>query len=311
MILSDSRILITGGCGFLGSHLVEEAVRLGATVTVVNRPIAGKTPYTFHDTVKVVWADLRDPVFETTLCDGHYDVVFHFAGSASVSRSVADPYEDFDNNLGSAMRLLELLRLRCSGTALLIASSAAVYGDPDHLPMRETDPTRPISPYGATKLAIEHYAAVYNRLYGIPTASLRFFSVYGPRQRQLVVYDLIARLHDNPDTLTLLGDGTETRDLIHARDGARAAIAVFERGKLRGEVYNVASGQPVAIRDIARTIAQAMGVDPSISVTGQGRAGDPIHWGADIDRIRQLGFIPEIDLEQGIADTVSWFRSTR
>lgn len=312
MALTEKRLLVTGGCGFMGSHLVEELIRQGADVTVVNRSVAGKPDHLRHirNAIRIVYTDLRGNAFETLLGDGRYDAVFHFAGTASVSQSVAAPYTAFDNNLVTTLRLLELLRLRCPDTAVLMASSAAVYGNPVRLPMVETDPTNPISPYGATKLAIEHYAAVYSRLYHIPVASLRFFSVYGPRQRQLLVYDLIAKLHANPDALTLLGDGAETRDLIHARDGAKAATAVFEHGKLAGETYNVAAGQPRSVMDIARTVAWVMKVDPEITTTGQGRAGDPINWGADIGKLRQLGFTPGITLEEGVAETIAWYRAT-
>ena len=310
MALANKRILVTGGSGFIGSHLVETLLLDGADVTVVNRPLEGKPDVlaSVRTAVRQVHIDLREPAFEALLTESRFDGVFHLAGTASVPQSVAEPYKDFENNLGLAMHLLELIRTRRPDTPVLFASSAAVYGNPTQLPTTESAATHPISPYGATRLAIESYAAVYSRQYQIPVASLRFFSVYGPRQRQLVVYDLINKLSTNPATLTLIGTGTETRDLIHVRDVARAAIAVLDRGTLEGEPYNIAVGQPRSIRELADLISEAMQVNPRISVTGRGRTGDPINWTADITRIRALGFVPEIDLRDGIADTVEWYR---
>lgn len=310
MSLANKRILVTGGAGFIGSHLVDTLLLDGADVTVVNRPLLGRSDFlaSVGNAVRQIHADLREPAFETLLMESRFDGLFHLAGTASVPQSVAEPYQDFENNLGLAMRLLELIRTRCPDTPVIFASSAAVYGNPVQLPTTEFAPTHPISPYGATRLAIESYGAVYSRQYQIPVASLRFFSVYGPRQRQLVVYDLIDKLSDHPAALTLIGTGTETRDLIHARDVARAAITVLEKGALKGEPYNVAMGEPCSIRQLAEIIAEVMQVNPHITVTGHGRSGDPINWSADITRIRGLGFVPEIGLREGIADTVEWYR---
>lgn len=312
MALANKRILVTGGSGFIGSHLVETLVLDGADVTVVNRPLEGKPDFlaSVRTAVRQVHIDLREPAFETLLTESRFDGVFHLAGTASVPQSVAEPCKDFENNLGLAMHLLELIRTRRPDTPVLFASSAAVYGNPTQLPTTESAATHPISPYGATRLAIESYAAVYSRQYQIPVASLRFFSVYGPRQRQLVVYDLINKLSTNPATLTLIGAGTETRDLIHVRDVARAAIAVLDRGTLEGEPYNVATGQSVTIRELAGVIAGAMQVSPIITTTGLRREGDPVNWVADISRIRLLGFTPKIALKEGIASTVAWLQET-
>lgn len=284
----------------------------GAEVTVVNRPLQRKSDFltSARNAVRQVHTDLREPAFETVLTESRFDGIFHLAGTASVPQSVAEPYRDFENNLGLAMHLLELIRTRRPDTPVIFASSAAVYGNPVQLPTTELAATNPISPYGATRLAIESYAAVYSRQYQMPVASLRLFSVYGPRQRQLVVYDLIARLSANPTELTLLGTGTETRDLVHAKDVARAAITVLDRGALKGEPYNVAMGEPCTIRELAALIAEVMQVSPHLTVTGQGRSGDPINWGADISRIRELGFVPAVGLREGIADTVEWYRCT-
>lgn len=311
MPIDHQRILVTGGAGFVGSHVVEELVRRGAEVTVVDRLTSGNMAHLagVEDAIRLVRMDVQHPKFIPFVTDGRYDAIFHFAGPASVPKSVEAPYEDFEQSLHATVRLLEGLRRNCPRTALMAASSAAVYGNPARLPMCETDPTVPISPYGVSKLAMERYVAVYSQLYGIPAASLRFFSIYGPRQRKQIVYDLIGKLTEDPNTLTLLGDGTEMRDFIFVTDVARAVLAVYERGDLRGEVYNVAGGKSYTTLDIARAVAAALEADPEITFTGRVRAGDPVKWHANIDRITRTGFQPRVDINEGIAATVAWYRA--
>jgi UDP-glucose 4-epimerase len=176
-----------------------------------------------------------------------YDAIFHFAANAYVPPSVANPAWDYQINFESTFQLLEAMRAVQHPATLVYASSAAVYGNPLRIPVSETDATFPISPYGVGKLAAERYVAVYSGLYGIRAASLRLFSIYGPRQRKQVVYDLMERISQNRDELFIHGDGTQERDFGYVEDVARAAMIVAERGALGGEVYNVGSGQPVSI----------------------------------------------------------------
>ena len=309
MAIEENRVLVTGGAGFIGSHLVEGLVHHGADVTVVDH--LDETRETnlsvVRDRVRMISMDIRQSEFASLVADGQFQAIFHFAAPASVSQSVEAPYVDFEQGLQSTVQLLELLRTACSDTVLITASSAAVYGNPITLPMVETDPTFPISPYGVSKLSVERYVSVYSQLYGIRAASLRFFSLYGPRQRQLVVYDLTAKLVNDPDHLTLLGDGTETRDLIYIDDAVRAVLTVYEHGALAGDVYNIACGTSHTIMEVARAIADALQAAPEFTFTER-RTGDPVTWRADIEKVRQLGFQPETTLHDGISETVAWYR---
>jgi UDP-glucose 4-epimerase len=309
--LSGKRVLVTGGSGFIGSHLVEELLRCGVDVTVLKRPISDWPDHLSHirKDIRLLQMDIQDARFESLLCEEPFDTVFHLAGMASVPQSIARPYDDFTANAVMSLRLLEILRNGCPATVLINASSVAVYGNPVKLPMAETDETIPISPYGVSKSITEQYVTVYSQLYKIPAVSLRLFSTYGPRQRQLVVYDFIEKLHANSDSLTLLGDGTATRDLIYVRDVVRAILIVCEHGRFTGEIYNVATGIPHSILHIAEAVARAMSVTPEIKVTGQARVGDPDKWCADVAKIKTLRFTAETTLEQGIAETLEWYRN--
>jgi UDP-glucose 4-epimerase len=178
------------------------------------------------------------------------------------------------------------------------------------MPIREDDPTVPISPYGVAKLAAERYLAVYSHLYGLRAASLRFFSVYGPRQRKQVVYDFIKKISHNPTELFIHGDGTQVRDFNYVEDTARAAMLVAAHAPLQGEVYNVASGTECSIGALAGTLCAILGAQPQFVYSGSVRPGDPEKWAVDIGRLSALGYQPQISLENGLRQTVGWFRES-
>lgn len=301
---------MTGAAGFIGRHVSEALARLDARVSLLDRGFDRDVLQRCEaeDAFRIVEMDVRSEDFSRHLIAEQYTAIVHLAGPASVPLSVEEPYRDFENSLLSTMVLLETLRTNCKQSRLLIASSAAVYGNPASLPVSEDAPAYPISPYGVAKLSAERYAAVYSRLYGLHIASLRFFSLYGPGQRKMLVYDLMSKLSKQPDRLTLLGTGRETRDFIYVEDAARAVCTVLTSGDMKGEVYNVAAGRAHSTLEAAQAVARAMKVDPEICFTGQGRAGDPDKWLADVKKIRRLGFEPQVDFNQGIQKTVDWYR---
>lgn len=301
MDIENKKVLVLGGSGFIGGHVVDALLVAGAKVTVIDR--SGSD----HMAVETLALDISSSGFVDFLGERSFDFMLHFAGPASVPESVENPYVNFEEIAHSSVRLLELLRTVCPETRFIFTSSAAVYGNPVHLPMCESDPTVPISPYGVAKLAVERYCAVYSQLYGLSVASLRPFSIYGPGQRNLLVYDLIRKLTANPQSLEMFGSGTESRDFIFVKDVARAILRVMEQGLLQGEAYNIASGRTHTTLQVARIIADVLGVDPVISFSGAGRSGDPLNWCADIERLSSLGFIPRFDMQQGIEETVAWY----
>lgn len=309
--LKGERILVTGGEGFIGSHLTESLVSAGALVTVVDRiptseiqnlkPLLGQIEY-FHQ--ELVQVD-----FDALLSAHEYRSVFHLAGGASVPASVQNPWADFQSNAVGGLKLLESLRRNPRPTRLILASSAAVYGDTRVVPICEDTALAPLSPYGVSKLTLDRYAAVYAQVYGLRTASLRPFAVYGPRLRKQVVYDFINRLTTDSSCLEAHGDGTQVRDFCYVSDVVEAALTVERSGQLRGEVYNVASGQGVSICNLVGQLSEQLGIQPTIRWSGHVRPGEPEHWIADITRLAALGWTPSVSLRLGLSRTIDWFRS--
>lgn len=304
-------MLVTGGAGFIGSHPVELLVREGARVTVVD-DLSGGSPANLsavEDRVELVRLSLGRDDVGPLLRDRPVDLIFHLAATVDIPASVEDPRRDLQDNLLATFELLEAVRAASPSPAVIGTSSAAVYGGGSDTILREDAPTVPIAPYGVSKLAAERYLAIYPRLYGVRTATLRLFPVYGPRLRRQVVYDLIRKVHENPEELFIYGDGTQVRDFNHAANVAEAFLAVAERGRLEGEAYNVAAETPVTIEALARMICKRMGAQPRFVYSGEVRPGESQRWSADVSRMAALGYAPRLGLAEGLTETVSWFRS--
>jgi UDP-glucose 4-epimerase len=242
------------------------------------------------------------------LAEQGYEFVFHMAANAYVPPSVENPMWDSQINLGTTMRLVEAMRLLKWPGKLVFASSAAVYGNPVRIPVTEEDPTFPISPYGVGKLAAERYVAVYSKLYNIRAASLRLFSIYGPRQRKQVVYDLMERICQNSDELFIHGDGTQERDFGYVEDVARAAMLVAQVGALEGEVYNVGAGREISIDTLAKYLCRYLEANPRFAYSGAVRPGDPERLVVNIGKLQSLGYTPQVMPEEGLRRTVEWFK---
>jgi UDP-glucose 4-epimerase len=311
MTWRDSGVLVTGGAGFIGSHLVERVVAAGGQVTVVDNLSTGclENLSNVIDRVDVHRADLLDVDWEEMLKRDRFDVILHLAANSYVPPSVERPAWDLQTNLVGTFRLLEVLRTLEWPGALVYASSAAVYGQGERMPIQEGDLTVPVSPYGVSKLAAERYVAVYSKLYGLRAASVRFFSVYGPRQRKQVVHDLIRKIMHNPAELFIYGDGSQVRDFNYVDDAVRAMMCVAERAPMAGEAYNVASGRACSIAELAETLCRVLNVRPKFVYSGSVRPGDPEKWVASIERLQQLGFAPQIRLEDGLGRTALWLLS--
>lgn len=295
---------VTGGAGFLGSHVTDALLLRGWDVTVVDDFSTGDKAQV-NPKARLIAVPIQDAT--DIMAANPPDIVFHFAGDARIAKSVEDPPGDCERNLSTTLALLEAVRKNNPQTRVLFASTGAVYGGNAERPFEEGDPVFPVSPYAVSKLAAERYCHAYAHTFGLQTCILRMFSVYGPRQRKQVVYDLIRKLHSCPDELTLLGDGTQERDFSHVTNMVDAFLLAAERAPFAGEVFNVAGNEIVRISELVERICSVMELKPRIIYTGHVRPGDSQRWVADTARLRALGYTPRVTLQDGLRDTVDWY----
>ena len=310
MSVEGLKVLVTGGAGFVPSHVADAFLARGASVTAVDDLSAGRRSNldAAGERINFVEMDVRDPWIGEVIAD--HDVVVHMAANADVPVSVERPDYDFDNNVLGGYRVLSEC-LKEPMTRIVFASSAAVYGEPKYTPMDESHPLDPTSPYGAAKLAIERLGMAYHRSFGLPFTAVRIFNTYGPRQPRYVMYDLIRKLLTDPSRLEVLGTGRQIRDYAYVDDTAALFVAAAEQDAAIGECYNVAGGNPVSIRDLATRLVEILGTPRTeITFTGRSWAGDITTLSADISKARrELSFEPKIDVDHGIGLLVDWMRS--
>lgn len=304
----ETSVLVTGGAGFIGSHLVERLVESGCSVTVLDSGLTGDPGNLAAVTgrVRLVAADVSSALEDGSVSVDDYDLIVHLAANPYVPWSVANPRHDFRLNAVASFDLIEAVRASRRRPRLVNISSAAVYGDPEQQPIQESAPLAPISPYGVSKLAAERYLEVYSRCYGVSGASLRLFSVYGPRQRKQVVFDLLRKCSEGRGRMQVIGDGSQERDFVFVSDVVAAILLVAERAPAVGEAYNVASGTTVSIRRLVEAVCETWGVPPQVDYTGSIRPGDAEKWTPDIGRITGLGYCPGVQLLEGLAAIRDW-----
>jgi UDP-glucose 4-epimerase len=290
-------VLVTGGAGFIGSHLTDALVP-DHDVTVLDDFSSGSQE-NVHPSARVVEGDIRDRR-QLDRAARSADVIFHEAASVSVDRSIEDPEGSHEINVKAAISTLEAARredARC-----VLASSAAIYGQPDEVPIDETEPASPESPYGIEKLSVDHYARVYEDLYGLPTVALRYFNAYGPRQTASDYSGVISVFLEQARAgrpITVHGDGTQTRDFVHVDDVVRANLLAMETDHV-GEAYNVGTGRAISIDDLARVVREVTDTDSEIVQT-EPREGDIERSRADVGKARSmLGYEPTVGLEEGL-----------
>jgi UDP-N-acetylglucosamine 4-epimerase len=307
--LRGELVLVTGGAGFIGSHLVERLVEVGARVTVLDDLSSGDQAHlaAVAEEILLVRGDIRDVELVSKLCRG-VRVVFHQAAVGSVPRSLVDPLTTFDHNVGGSSAVLEAAR-RAGVERVVYASSASVYGDAEAAVRREGEEGQALSPYALSKQQGEAVAALYGRCYGLATVGLRYFNVYGPRQRRdgdyaaVVPNFLAAALAGRP--LEIHGDGGQSRDFLFVRDAVEANLLAAEAVlPERATVVNVGAGEVTTVLALAQAVQAATGSQVPI-VHGPARAGDIRHAGADLARARAvLGYQPRWTLASGLAVTV-------
>jgi len=292
-----SKALVTGASGFIGRSLVEHLVKKGTEVIAVDR---------CPTTSEVICAQLVLDVTKSGVLDEYLDektIIFHLAARANVAESVKDPRGDFISSLQSFFEVIESARK--ANCQLIFPSSASICDTSNDLPFSEKAFIRPTSPYAAAKMACEAYCHAYYRSYGLNVKIARLFSVYGPGMFQFAIHDMVRKLQNNPEKLDILGDGNQIRDYLYIDDVASGLITIATCGK-PGEEYNLASGIPVKIFDLAKQIAAFMGKpDIEIVPTGKSFPGDVHKWYADISKIGSIGFVPRVDFEEGLKRTIA------
>jgi nucleoside-diphosphate-sugar epimerase len=303
--------LVTGGAGFIGSHLTEELVRRGRSVRVADSLITGKRSNLDHiPGVEFLEGDLADMPFAQRAVDG-VKYVLHQAAIPSVPRSVKDPITSHRANVDATLNVL--VASRDAGVRrVVLAGSSSAYGNAPTLPKHEDMPDSPLSPYALQKVMGEQYLQMFTRLYGLETVSVRYFNVFGPRQDPSSPYSGVisvfatALLENRPPTI--YGDGEQTRDFTYVANVVDGVLRACDAPKASGEVINVATGGRISLNELFRTMRTLAGgtVEPTYVET---RAGDVRDSQADITKARRiLGYEPTVSFEEGLRRTVEWYR---
>jgi len=315
MKLEGCKVLVTGGAGFVGSHLAEALLKKRCEVTILDNLSTGFMENTSHllncdNKVHFIQGDIRDPEVCLKATNGA-DIIFHEAAQINPVLAVEDPFFDFEVNARGTLNLLEAARH--NHVKKFIFATTNVYGDPKYLPIDENHPLDLLSPYAASKLSGEAYCMVYNRTYGIDTVRLRYTNVYGPRQRSTksesgVVPIFIERVM-NGEPPVIFGDGEKTRDFIYVSDVVNANLLAAESERCAGEVFNIGSGKETSINTLAKLVLRTCGSEDLVPIHGPPRKADFQRCRIDTTKARNLlGFRPEVQLEEGLQKTVDWAR---
>jgi UDP-glucose 4-epimerase len=301
------RVLVTGGAGFIGSHIVDKLVEEGYAVRVIDNLSSGRlenlAQHRGNPQVEVIVGDLKKPEDALKAVEG-VETVFHYAANPEVKVSTTNPEVHFNENVVATFNLLEAMR-RKGVKEIVFASSSSVYGEPEEIPVGEDAPLRPVSVYGASKAACENLIHAYSKLYGIRAVALRYANVVGPRLRHGVVWDFVNKLRKNPSELEILGDGKQIRSYVHVSDAVEATIVAWERGGQGFEVYNVASEDWITVDEVADEVVKAMrlaGVKKVYKpvLHGVGWPGDVKRIALKIEKIKRLGYKPRMSSREAI-----------
>jgi UDP-glucose 4-epimerase len=295
------KILITGGLGQAGSF-VGERLSEHNEVTIIDNFSNSLNNIKLPSKIRIIKGDIRNQKVVNELVSKS-DTIIHTAAQTSVNKSIEDPTYDADNNINGTLNLLEAARKSDIGRFIYI-SSAAVYGDPITLPINEEHPTNPLSPYGLSKLTGEKYAKLYHTLYGLPTVCLRPFNIFSPRQNPEspysgVITKFIERVRNSQNPV-VFGDGNQTRDFVYIEDVAAAIFNTVENKKAVGDVFNIGTGKPTRIKELAKMIIKVSNkkLEPEFAPASSGDIRESY---ADITKAKKmLGYQPGYTLEPGL-----------
>jgi UDP-glucose 4-epimerase len=320
--VAQETVVVTGGAGFIGSHTVEQLLRQGCRVVVVDDFSSGKranlAAVKDNERLTVIEADVSDGLWGCLAGyvqkHGPVQRVIHLAAQTSVVRSVESPLHDLRANYTSTMNIADFAR-RTQAKRLVFASSAAIYGDVETVPVHESQPPAPLSPYGLHKLASEQCLRYHAVVHNIPASVFRFFNVYGPRQDPNSPYTGVISIFINRSLqnlpLTIFGDGAQTRDFVYVGDIARMLAKAALSDRLGFSLANLGTGNATSVTQLAKEVVRLCGSTSTISY-GPARAGEIKHSLAAIDQARDLlDYAPEVALAEGLEQTVSWYKSAQ
>lgn len=303
------KVMITGGAGFIGSN-VAEMLAPQYELTIVDNLSSGKRANLVPE-ARFFNVDVTTPEFVATVAEIRPDIIVHLAAQISVARSVVNPLFDLQNNIAGTLNVLEAAR-KYPVQKVIYASSAAVYGNPQFLPISEDHPVLPLSPYGISKHSAEHYLRFYFENFGVKYTILRFANVYGPKQDAAGeggVVSIFVRDLNEKNEAQIFGDGEQTRDFIFVKDIAAVILTVFKNGD--NEIFNVGSGIRTSVNELFRHIASAMGKE-SHALYLPPRPGDIQDSVFDCLKLtKALSWKPRYDLSAGLGETIAWFTLQR
>lgn len=307
----STKYLVTGGAGFIGSHLVERLLKEGNSVRVVDNFVTGKRENLkpFQGQIDLLEGDIADAAVCERACED-IEVVFHEAALPSVPKSVADPRSSHVANIQGTFNML--MAARDAGVRRLVyAASSSAYGESETLPKVETMPTEALSPYGVQKLVGEYYCSVFAKCYGLQTLSIRYFNVFGPRQDPTSQYAaaipafVAAILRGEPPTI--FGDGEQTRDFTFIENVIRANLLAADAPETHGEVVNVATGEHITVNAVIKEINALLGKNVKPNHVDE-RPGDIKHSWADIERAKRvIGYEPVVTFADGLRRAIDWY----
>jgi UDP-glucose 4-epimerase len=305
------RALVTGGAGFIGSHIVERLLQDGASVRVLDNFSSGKRENleTFQGDLEILEGDLRDAeVIKAAVRD--VDLVFHLAAFISVPQSMIDPETCFAVNVSGTVTLMEAAR-KSGVRKVVLSSSTAVYGNPEKFPTDEETPLQPLSPYALSKQVNELYARLYTRTLNLPVTALRYFNVYGPRQRPDSEYaaaiSIFTRRLVNGEPITIYGDGKQSRDFIFVKDVVCANLCAA-KSDAAGEAFNICTGKETSLLDLLEELSEISPQQPEVRFELP-RPGDIYRSKGDPEKAAMtLGFRAGTSLADGLAQTVEWMK---
>ena len=307
------RYLVTGGAGFIGSHIVDELVRRGHRIVVLDNLSSGSEENLagVRDKIELHTGNIRDLAAVQAACRGA-DFVIHLAARTSVPRSVEDPLDTNHKNIDGTLNVLVAARDE-KVKRLVYAASSSAYGETSTLPKTEAMQPEPISPYGVTKYVGELYAQVFGRVYGLENASLRYFNVFGPRQDPTSQYSgvlsrfMLAATQGQPSVI--YGDGQQSRDFTYVENIVDETLRACEASGASGKVFNAGTGQRITLNEVVKMLEKVTGKKTQAKYE-PARSGDILHSQADISLAKKvLGYEPRVGFEEGLQRTWEWYRT--